>query len=75
MQVVLNSAGVQELLKSPEMAAICKEYADTAVSRLGDGYGVSVYTGKNRVNVSIYANTYDAIKENLNDNTILRALR
>lgn len=70
----LNSAGVQELLKSDEMAAICRQYADQIRSRCGDGYTVDTYSGKTRVNASVHASTSAARKDNLNNNTLLKAL-
>ena len=60
----LNSQGVRELLQSPEMMGICKEYASKAQSKLGDGYEVTTHTGKTRVNAQIKAETYKARKDN-----------
>lgn len=74
VKVVLNSSGVRELMKSPEMAQVCKEYADSAVARLGKGYSSMVYTGKTRVNASVHADTYKARKDNLDNNSIMKAV-
>lgn len=71
----LNPEGVRQLLTSPEMMAICKEYADNANSALGDGYAVSTHVGPKRVNAEVAAVTYKAKKENLKSNSILKALR
>lgn len=70
----LNKSGVRELMQSAEMMAICKEYADNALGILGDGYEVSTHTGKTRVNASVIATSYEARKENAEDNTILKAV-
>ncbi len=70
----LNREGVRELLKSPEMMAICKEYADNAVSQLGDGYSVTTHTGKSRVNASVHADSFKARKDNLDNNSIIKAV-
>lgn len=70
----LNRAGVRELMRSSETAGVCKDYAESARSRLGEGYEVSVMTGKNRVNAEVAAVSYNARKENLANNTILKAL-
>ena len=70
----LNSSGVRELLRSSEMMAICSSYANSALGRLGDGYEVSTYTGKTRVNAMVKAVTYKAKAENLRDNSILKAV-
>lgn len=70
----LNKEGVRELLTSREMLAICSEYANKALGRLADGYEVSTHTGQNRVNAEIAAVTTEARKENMEDNSILKAL-
>lgn len=70
----LDRSGVRELLRSDEMMEICREYADKAVDRLGDGYEASEHTGRNRVNASVKAVSYKARKENLENNTILKAV-
>ena len=51
----LNSEGVRQLLTSPEMKAVCKEYADRAANSLGAGYEVSTHTGPRRVNAEVAA--------------------
>ena len=50
----LNTEGVRELLTSPEMAAVCTEYAEAVKDSYGEGAEVSVFTGQNRVNASVY---------------------
>lgn len=70
----LNYEGVGQLLKSEEMKNICKSYADAAARKLGDGYSVSTYTGKTRVNASVRAESFEARKENSQNNTILKAV-
>lgn len=74
VKVVLNKNGIKELLKSSEMMMICEGEANRALSKLGDGYEISTYTGPNRVNASIKAVSAKAEKENLEQNTILKAL-
>ena len=70
----LNRSGVRELLRSPEMMAVCQGYANRALGSLGKGYEVSTMTGRNRVNAEVRAETFEARKENLKNNTILKAL-
>jgi hypothetical protein len=52
-----------------------RSYADRAAGSLGTGYEVSTMTGKTRVNAQIAAVTYQARKENSENNTILKSLR
>ena len=71
----LNKAGVRELLQSDEMQAVLNKKASNAVNRLGAGYEKDSYVGKNRANAMVYAETYQAKKDNLRNNSILKAVR
>lgn len=72
----LNRSGVRELLRSAEMMTVTEKYAKKIKSNAGsEGYEVSNFRGKNRVNSSVRANTKDAIKDNLENNTLLKAVR
>ena len=73
--MTLNRAGVRGLLRSEEMRAVCRKHAEAIRSRCGDGYAADDYTGKNRVNAMVYAQTFAAQRDNLENNTILRALK
>lgn len=75
VEIKLNSEGVRELLRSNNMKAICEERANNALKNLGSGYSVNSFTGKNRVNAEISADTFEAKKENMESNSILKALR
>lgn len=74
VKFVLNRQGVRELMKSKEMMDICSEYANNALARLGDGYEVNTYSGENRINAEVYAQSFAAKRENLKSNTILKAV-
>lgn len=74
VKVVLNRSAVREMLKSPEMEDICRDRASAAIQSLGDGYTVNTFQGKNRVNAEIAAESFQARKENMENNTILKAL-
>lgn len=71
----LDKAGVRELLRSPQMMAVCKEHAQAVQGRCGDGYEVTTHTGKNRVNASVHAATVEARRDNLDNNTLEKAVR
>ena len=71
----LNLEGLNELMKSPEMMQICKEYANNAQAKLGDGYEVKTYTLNYVSAAKVQATTYKARKDNAKNNTILKALR
>ena len=69
----LNRAGVRELLRSAEAMNVCREYANNIRTRAGNGYEVDTYVGANRANASVYAATYEARKDNYDNNTLLKA--
>jgi len=71
----LNYRGVAELMKSPEMVTILKEKAKGIQERAGNGYETSSYVGKNRANVSVKTKTRQAIRDNNQNNTLLKAMR
>lgn len=70
----LNSEGVRDLMRSPEMMSICQEYANNALGRLGGGYEVTTHTGPTRVNAEVSAKTFEAKRENLKTNSIIKAV-
>ncbi len=73
--IKLNSEGVKELLKSAEIMAECRSHAAEMAATLGaDDYEVSEYVGTNRVNVSVRAKTEKALQDNLDNNTMLKAV-
>lgn len=72
VEIKLDSEGIQELLKSDEIMDVLRGQAKKALSGLNSGYAMSEYKGKTRGNVSIYANTKEAYKDNLENNTLLK---
>lgn len=72
---VLNRAGVRALMQSEEMQSILKDKADSALNSLGEGYKSDIHVGKNRANAMVYADTYQAKRDNLKNNSILKAVR
>lgn len=74
VKVVLKKDGVRSLLKSSEMMSICSGYAKNIANRAGEGYSTSEFVGANRVNVSVYASTPEATKDNMDNNTLLKAV-
>lgn len=75
VKVVLNREGVKNLLQSQEMQNYLANEANKVRNRLGEGYAQDSYVGKNRANAMVWAETYQAKKENLESNTILKALK
>ena len=71
----LNYAGVGQLMKSEAMQNVLSEHATAIKNRCGDGYEQDIHVGKNRANAMVSATTYKAKKDNLKNNTILKAVR
>ena len=72
----LNPKGVRELLQSQEMLNVCQKHANDIQGRAGDGYEVSTHSpGKTRVNARVSAATPKAVKDNLENNILLKAVR
>lgn len=71
----LNYKGVGELLKSEPMQKVLSDYATNIRNRCGDGYEQDIFIGKTRANAMVSATTYQAKKDNLENNTILKAVR
>lgn len=70
----LNRLGVAALLKSEGMQAKLTEHATEIKNRCGDGYEQDIYVGKNRANAMVRASTYQAKADNLENNTLLKAV-
>lgn len=54
VKIELNSAGIQALLKSEEMAAFCEAEAERMTRATGMEYVPDVHVGKTRVNAAGY---------------------
>lgn len=70
----LNRAGVAELMKSTAMQEVLKEKASAIRNRCGDGYEQDSYVGKNRANAMVTASSIKAKRDNLKNNTLLKAV-
>ena len=74
VRIELNRAGVRDLLRSEEVKAALGAEARMRAAGLGPGYSVNTYTGRNRANASIVAETEEARNDNLENNTLVRAI-
>lgn len=71
----MNHAGVRDLMRSEDMQAILREKAEAIKARAGDGYEMDIHVGKNRANAMVWAESFEAKKETLKSNTLLKAVR
>ena len=73
MKFELNHAGVVQLLKSPEMQSVIESEANGVSNRAGDGYQVRY--GRDRVVAFVETGTDAAAQDNMDNNTLLKAVR
>lgn len=71
----LNSAGVQELLKSGAMKSVLSQNAAKKANAAGEGYASSVHIGQKRAYANVYPETKEAAFDNLENNTLEKVIR
>lgn len=59
VEIELDSAGIQELLKSSEISAVCEAQAQKMTQATGVKYVSDVYIGRTRVNAKGVRRTTD----------------
>ncbi len=74
IKVELNHEAVGEMLKSSKMQELVKSYADEIAKRAGEGYASDTYNAGSRVIASAYTETEEAMEDNLENNTLLKAM-
>ena len=74
VKIELNYAGVGKLLHSQEVEDEVKRLANQTAAKAGDGYATDVYQAGTRVIASVYTETTEAMKDNQENNTLLKAV-
>lgn len=74
-KVVLNHEGFRALLTSPELADGLGGIAAGIAARAGDGYASDVHLTPGRVVASAYTETTEAMRDEAEHNTLLKALQ
>ena len=74
LKIVLNSSEIRKFLKSQEVADCVLDTALEVAGRAGEGYSTDVYNASSRVISSVYAETAKAKKDNMKNNTLLKAV-
>ncbi len=69
-----SRAGFNELRRSPEMLAICQEYANQVRAQAGNEYGTERRMYRSRCGVVIAPISPEGVRDNLKNNTLLKAL-
>lgn len=75
VRIELNSAGIREMLRSAEMQAVLDEHAARIAERCGTGYSSDTHLTGGRAVASAFAETGEALRDNLENNTLLRSLK
>lgn len=73
-KIELNSAGIQALLKSAEIMAALEEPAEKIRGTMGDAFAIDRHIGQNRGNVSVYTTDAGAMRKELQNNRLLKAM-
>lgn len=74
IEIELNEDGIREMLRSEEISSVCKELADAAAARAGEGYVVEQRRYPERTGYAISPETKEARLDNLKHNTLLKVL-
>lgn len=73
-EVKLISAGVRSLLKSGEVAKHLTSMGNDVAHGAGEGFEVVTHGGRNRSHIVVYPGTLEAARENMKNNSLLKAL-
>ncbi|MBE5852272.1 MAG: hypothetical protein E7299_04870 [Lachnospiraceae bacterium] len=74
VKVEINYKGLLELFKNEQIKEKCISVANNVAQIAGEGYNVSNWTGPHRAGATVWCDSYDAIRDNMKNNTMLKAL-
>lgn len=74
VKVVLNDAGIKELLKSAAVAEVCEDYAKQSLAQCGEHYTMQQRDYPERTGYAVLASDFEGIRDNSKNNTLLKAL-
>jgi hypothetical protein len=74
IKVEINSAGVRDLLRSPEVMADLERRAQAIAAAAGDGFEVEMYKGRNRYRATVRTATEPARRAEATDRVLTRAI-
>lgn len=78
VKIKLNRTAIRDqLLKGEKTKALIQEYGNKAYGSISgiEGYKMAERKYPERVGVALYADEYPAISDNLNNNTLLKAVK
>lgn len=71
----INRAGGRALMQSTEMQNLLRELASGVQGRAGSGFESEIYVAGTRAVATVSAATREAYRDNLQNNTLSKALR
>ncbi len=75
VKVKLNLKGINEVMKSPEIAAAVQAAGEVVAQSAGDGYEANTYTDTKYIAIcDVTATTPEARRDNFENNTLIKAL-
>lgn len=74
VKIELNSSGIRELLHSPGINSALLEAGNNVKGRAGSNFGAKLINMPSRSIVRVSAINKDGMKENADDNVLLKAL-
>ena len=74
--IELVDAGFRKLFQEETIRSACRRAADEVKNRAGGaGYSASDYAGPHRVGAAVFVTSEEAYEDNLDGNTLIKALR
>lgn len=71
----LSYKGIRDnILKSQDVLDYLSDFARQKARECGDGYAIEPYIGKTRVNVAVYPASKQAMKDNMDNKTLLKVI-
>ena len=74
VKVVLNSAGIREMLHSPGIESALVQAGQKVQGKAGANFGVKAFSMPSRSVVRVSAINKDGMKENVDNNVLLKSL-
>lgn len=74
VRVRMNNAAARALLRGDEISADIQGRVDSVAEACGEGYEADVQVGRNRVHGMVKTTSFEAMRDNQRNNTILKNL-
>lgn len=74
VKIELNRDGIGALLKGPETREMVERFGDEVAQRAGTGYAARTHNSGQRHICNVYAATPEARQDNLENNTLIKAM-